>query len=369
MRYLIFTNTPAHVHLYKHVIDRLEANGHDVLVLARDYGCTLPLAEKYDLPYRVYGGCETTKLSLVRNLPEQYIRSFYWVRRFDPDVVFGMGAYAAHTSAITSAQTILVLDSEPTTLDHQVSKPFADALLTPTSFQRDLGPRQYRFDGFKESAYLHPETFEPDDSIRERLGVGSEPFVILRLNAFGSHHDLSHGGFSTEQVRELIRELATDATVFVSDEGDELDLSTTAARPFDIHPASLHDALAEASLVVADTQTVVTEAALLGTPVIRSNSFVGEDDMGNFVELADRDLVCNLSSFDRVRDTAVELLTDDTAAQQWEARRTAFLSEMVNLTDLLVAVAENPYSLDTIPDLIPNQRASRPDAVEPSISD
>ena len=38
-------------------------------------------------------------------------------------------------------------------------------------------------------------------------------------------------------------------------------------------------------MVVADTQTIVTEAAVLGTPAIRYNSFAGENDMGNFVEL------------------------------------------------------------------------------------
>jgi predicted glycosyltransferase len=318
------------------------------LVLARDYGCTVALAEEYDLPYRVYGRCDTTKRSLIRNLPEQYLRSFYLGLQFDPDLVFGMGAYAAHTSAITDAHTVLVLDSEPTTLDHQVSKPFADALLTPNSFRRDLGPRQYRFRGFKESAYLHPDTFTQDESIRERLGVGSDRFVILRLNAFGSHHDVAHGGFSHVEVRELVDVLSEEATVFISDEGDDIDIASTAARPFDIHPTQLHDALAEAALVIADTQTVVTEAALLGTPVIRSNSFVGDEDMGNFIELEERGLVRNIGPFSEVRNTAVDLLRDQEATQRWESRRQALFSETVNLTELLVDVAENPHALEQI---------------------
>src|SRR6056297_317650 len=120
MRYLIFTNTPAHVHLYRGVVDELQSRGHEVLILARDYGCTLDLADAYELPYRVYGACDTTKVSLLKNLPEHYARSFMQAIQFDPDVVFGMGAYAAHTGAITRSRTILVLDSEPTTLDHHL---------------------------------------------------------------------------------------------------------------------------------------------------------------------------------------------------------------------------------------------------------
>lgn len=300
----------------------------------------------------MYGACDTTKASLLKNLPVHYVRSFREALRFDPDVVFGMGAYAAHTGAITGARTILVLDSEATTLDHRISRPFADALVTPESFRADLGADHYRFPGFKECAYLHPEVFEPDPSVREELGVGDEPFAILRLNAFGSHHDVAQGGFTTEQVATLVEDLAAEGTVLISDEGGDLDVEALPAQRFDLHPARLHDALAAASLLVADTQTMVTEAALLGTPAVRSNSFVGEDDMGNFLDLAERDLIRNLAAFEDVRATAVELLADPDATARWERRRAALLEDVVNLTDLLVTIAEQPRDLDRIPALL-----------------
>ncbi|MEA5389539.1 hypothetical protein VB773_22160 [Haloarculaceae archaeon H-GB2-1] len=56
MRYLIFANTPAHVHLYRNVVPALEDRGHDVLILGRDYGCTKALLDYFELPYRIYGG-------------------------------------------------------------------------------------------------------------------------------------------------------------------------------------------------------------------------------------------------------------------------------------------------------------------------
>ena len=348
MRYLVFTNTPAHVHLYKNVVAELRDRGHEVRVLARDYGCTLALADAADLPYSVYGGCDTTKRSLLTNLPGQYARSLAAAHRFDPDVVFGIGAYAAPAGFLTGARTILVHDSEPTSLDHRIARSLADALLTPDTFRDDLGPKHRVFHGFKESAYLHPDRFSADPSVREALGVGDDPFVICRLNAFGSHHDVGQGGFTVEQVRTLIEDLDDHATVFVSDEGGDLDVDATAGRRFDLHPARLHDALAEASLLVADTQTMVTEAALLGTPAVRSNSFVGADDMGNFVELEERGLVRNVGAFERVRETALDLMTDDGATDRWESRRRELLSETVDLTELLVNVAENPRGIDRV---------------------
>lgn len=354
MRYLIFTNTPAHVHLYKHVVDKLLARGHEVLVLARDYGCTVELLEWYDLPYEVYGYCATAKGSLFARLPAHYARAVRAVYRFDPDLIFGMGGYAAHTAALTRTPSVLVLDSESTSLDHSMSIPFARAVLTPDTFRKSLGDDHYVFPGFKECAYLHPDIYEHDRSIRESLGVGSdEPYAIVRLNAFGSHHDVGEGGISQSECRDLIERLADRATVFVSDEGHNVSLESVPAEPFSLHPALLHDALAEAELLIADTQTMVTEAALLGTPAIRSNSFVGDSDMGNFLELEDEGLIFNIASFDGVIEQAQLLLDAENTASMWSRRRNEYLNEKCNLTDLLVEVAENAGAVDGIESLRP----------------
>jgi predicted glycosyltransferase len=350
MKYLIFTNTPAHVHLYRNAVVELQSRGHEVLVLARDYGCTLDLLEYYGLPHSVYGKLATSKSSLARQLPNHYLNIFREARRFDPDRIFGVGAYAAHAGALTGASVVLITDSENTHLDHAISKPFADAYLTPHTFDKDLGEKHHVFRGFKECAYLHPEEFTPQTEIRERLGVGeSEAFTIVRLNAFGSHHDVGEQGFTPEKRRELVEQLAADATVFVSDEGGDMDFSAVPARPFDLHPALLHDALDEASLLVADTQTMVTEAALLGTPAVRSNSFVGEDDMGNFLELEREGLIYNVKEFDAVIDRATDLLAREGTDREWARKREAFLADKVNLTDLVVSVATDPTMLETLP--------------------
>jgi len=340
MRYLIFTNTPAHVHLYRNAIERLRDRGHSVRVLARDYGCTVDLLEWYDLPYEIYGHCDTSKYSLFRQLPRHYARMLRLARRFDPDLLLGMGAYAAHTGIATRTSTVLILDSEPTSLDHLLSRPFADAILTPAAFRKDLGEDHFTFEGFKECAYLHPDEYSSRGTVREQLSLGpDERYALLRFNAFGSHHDVGKSGFTPTQRETLVRRLAEEATVFVSDEGGDMDLANLPARRFDVHPALMHDALREASLLVADTQTIVTEAALLGTPAIRSNSFVGEDDMGNFVELADADLVRNVASFEDALATAERVLADPSVEQAWRRRRDVYMETKVNLTDVIVDVA------------------------------
>ncbi|ELY55762.1 hypothetical protein C493_10867 [Natronolimnohabitans innermongolicus JCM 12255] len=325
--------------MYKHVVHRLEEDGHDVLVLARDDEVTEALLADADLPYEIYGKRSESLHSLAWELPSHVSTIVRRARQFDPDVVFGKGPYAAVAGTVTRTPTIAVLDSE-TSMDHVVARPFVRAILTPTAFRKDLGDKHYQFAGVTETAYLHPDVFEPDPSIRDDLGVGpNESYALVRFNAFNGHHDVGKKGFSLEQRRTLLSELADHGTVFVSDESGELDFDDLPARPFDLHPAKMHDALAEADLLVADTQTMVTEAALLGTPAIRSNSFVGEEDMGNFIELEDHGLVTNLSSFEEVLGQSQALLADENAVDRWERRRDAYIADADNVTELLFDVA------------------------------
>ena len=129
MRCLVLANTPAHVHTYKHAVDRLVERGHAVRVLARDYACTIDLCKYYELPYRQYGRHGTERYTLskfARELPGQFVTVGRQARQFEPDVVFGRGPYAVLAGMVTDAETVLVLDSEPGELAHTLSARFAD---------------------------------------------------------------------------------------------------------------------------------------------------------------------------------------------------------------------------------------------------
>src|SRR5665811_2442500 len=92
--------------------------------------------------------------------------------------------------------------------------------------------------------------------------------------------------------------------------------------------ARIHDAIYYAKLLVTDTQTMATEAALLGTPTVRSNTFVGERDMGNFVELEQRyGLLFNYREPHKAAEKAVELVHQPDVKAQWQAKRERLLSE------------------------------------------
>lgn len=338
-RYLIFANTPAHVHLYKHLVEALRSEGHDVLVLGRAYDCTESLLSYYDLPYEIYGGQAPSIGSLLTNVPRQFGGILRHVRAYDPDVIFGRGSYAAFAGTVSRTKTVLVLDSTPYNVGPVVSSKFAHRVLTPDSYGRSLGENHDRFQGFKECAYLHPDVYTPDPSVRDDLGVGeTEPYALVRFNAYDSIHDVGLGAGPTTDRVTLLDRLADHATVFVSDESDSLDLSELDARPYDLHPARIHDALAEAHLVVTDTGTIATEGALLGTPAIR---FVDADEpaMGEFEELESNDLLIQHTSLEDVLADARSILETADSQQRWQRRKDEYLSTKPNLTQNLLDVA------------------------------
>jgi hypothetical protein len=350
MNYLFLVNTPAHVHTYKNVVPRLDARGHETLVLAREYACTVDLCEAYELPYVVYGSHDTgrySRLEFAKELPSHLVTILHETVRFSPDVVFGRGPYAAWAGSIGGGATILLLDSEPGELAHRLSARLADIVLTPAAFRDSLGDCHYTFEGLKECAYLHPETFDPDTSVREELGVDrDEPYVIVRFNAFDAFHDVDECGLSRSRQRALVERLSETATVFVSHEGDDVAFAETSAREYDLGAARMHDALAEASLLVAETGTMVTEAALLGTPAIGCGAFA-DWEFGEFAMLEDAGLIVVTRTFEETVDTAVDILEDRNAETNWLRRRDEFIDDQVDLTDLLVEVALNPMRVST----------------------
>lgn len=340
MKFIFVVNTPAQAHQYRPAVQELVDCGHEPLILARDYGCTVDLLDYHDVPYEVYGSTGMATTSLYRNLPKHYYRVCKRVWQYDPDVVFGRTIFAAHAGALARVPIILIADSKETSFDHLIAIPFVDAIITPQSFREDYGSKHYRFHGFKECAYLHPDIWQPTADIRTELGVNpDERYVILRFNCLRAHHDLGESGFTVAQRNQLINVLTDDVTVFISDEAVEGGVAAPSAQAFDLHPALMHDALAGADLLIADTQTMVTEAALLGTPAIRSNSFVGESDMGNFIELEQEGLIRNHTTFDGVLSSAQELLADPLIQDEWEHRTREYMRDKVNLTDLIVDMA------------------------------
>ena len=188
--------------------------------------------------------------------------------RFKPDIFLSfVSPYAAQVSFLLRKTHIAFDDTEHATLGRLLYKPFTNMILTPLSFNKDLGKKQIRFNGYMELCYLHPNNFAPDPSILDLLGVTKdEKYVIIRFVSWFATHDVGKRGLSLEMKRKTLKELCNYTKIFISSEGRlPVDLQKFQIK---ISPEKMHDALYYASLYFGESGTMATEAALLGTPSI-----------------------------------------------------------------------------------------------------
>jgi len=348
MKVLFDMGHPADVHLFKYTIRNLEKDHHQIKICIREReNIVKKLLEYYNFNYE----------NLEKNTPGLFNKAVRVLKndnklikiskRFNPDIYVSLSSpYSAQVSKLLGRHSITFTDSEPTGLTLALTMPFTDVIITPSGFGRDLGKKQIRISGYKELAYLHPNWYKPNSDILKILGViKNELYVILRFSAFDASHDIGIKGFSLEDKRRLVKELGKYAKVFIS---SEVKLPSDLEKfSLDIPQHRMHDALYYASMLVGDTQTSTTEAACLGTPAVRCNSFVGQNDMSNFIELEKiYGLIFNYNIPGEAIEKSIELIQQQDLKEKWINKKEKLYKEKIDMTAFLTWFIENyPNSL------------------------
>ncbi len=154
------------------------------------------------------------------------------------------------------------------------SYPFADKILCTNWTRMDKFLTKTTFyPSFHELFYLHPNRFIKDAKlVLKALDIEKlSPYVIVRLSSLEAHHDIKAKGISDELLNALISLLRRKHRVYISSEKELSSLY----KPFQlkIEPKDLHQILAHSSACIADSQTMIAEAAVLGIPALRISSF------------------------------------------------------------------------------------------------
>ncbi|WP_435346432.1 DUF354 domain-containing protein [Haloarchaeobius sp. HRN-SO-5] len=340
MRVLFDVSHPAHVHLFKHAVRELEADGHDVRVLSREKEVTTDLLDAEGIEHDVLSTKGDSPLGLVREWVGREVRVVRAARSFDPDVVVSrLNPAAVHAARLVGAKSIVFHDTEPAGALAKYTLPLADAVCTPDGFDEEWSD-QRRYAGYQELAYLHPSRFDPDPAVLRDAGVDvDEPYSVLRLVASDAHHDYGNATFSPEGKTGLVELLSDRGTVYTSVEGDGP--VPEGAEPMPVPPEALHDLLYYADCYVGDSNTTAAEAGILGTPALRYDTF-GEGALHNFVELEEEyGLVHSTEDEQRLLGLTRSVVTHpDAAAARWREARNRLLADKIDVTGYMLDLVE-----------------------------
>ncbi len=336
-RYVFEISHPKHFYQFKPLAEAL-MKGNDVLLLVRDKDVSFDVVSKSSLPFKKFGRHGKIIPEKVAYFPLNVLDILRILKQFRPDVIVSRSSpYSTTLGRILHARSVIMPDSEVVPLINYFVAPISHLIITPVTFALDYGPKHHRVNGLFEEGYLHPKRFSPEEAVRDAMGVETdEPFFILRFVAWNANHDVKNFGFSPKEKDQLVEALLPRGRVFVSGEGKLPNHLAGFRLP--IHPNEIHSALYYASLYIGDSQTMATESALLGTPSIRYNSFVGPNDMSNFRLLEKTyKMVRNCRSFSDVMETASNLLSYDSKAQ-WREKRAMYFEKRGDINDHLVDI-------------------------------
>jgi len=333
---------PAHVHLLRNTYYELTKRGHKVFVTVKDIPAAMNLLDIYQIPYTYLGGKKDSLIGKALLQLKYNFKIWRLVISNKIEIGFSSSLTITHISRITGMKSIF-LDDDDDVVEPLVVKyahPYADVVLSPECAQRATSKRvAYR--GYHELAYLHPSRFTPDSSVLKEIGLKEgDTYFVLRFNAFKAHHDVGVMGLSIENKRKLIEYLKQKGKVFITTERNIDD--EFKKYQLLLSPEKVHSLIYYATMLIGDSQTMTSEAAVLGTPAIRSNSFVGQI---SYLEEEEHKYGLTYGflpdKFDAMQLKIEELISLTNLKEIWQERRLKMLKDKIDVTAFYVWFIEN----------------------------
>ena len=160
---------------------------------------------------------------------------------------------------------------------------------------------------------------------------------MLRFIGWDASHDINKYGFSDDEKLKLVQYLSKYGDVFISSEGNLL--PELEKYRIQIPASKIHHVLHFATLYIGDSQTMATESALLGTPSIRYNSFVGENDMSNFIILEQKyNLLKNFNNFRDAFTCTEKFISNINNKKEWLKKRENYYDNVGNINEKIFSI-------------------------------
>lgn len=345
MNILIDIGHPGHVHLLHGVADELKAKGHKVFYSVRNIAVAKRLMEHYGMtPWIDLGGKKDSLWGKAMTVLRQDMRLLRFVRQNHIDIGLSSGIVLSHVSKLTKMKAFMFDDdddaAEPLVVKY--GHPISEVVFTPDCIRRATSKAVY-YAGTHELAYLHPNRFTPDTSVLDRAGLKKgERFFLVRFVALKGHHDVGQAGLSLEQKQALVNLLKSYGRVIITSE--------RAVEPefepyrLPVPPEEIHSLMAYSSMFVGDSQTMTSEAAILGVPALKCNTFAGQLSVPN--ELENQYGLCyayHPDDFDKMYEHVKILLerNPDELRAEWQEKRKRFLDDHIDVTDFFTQFIEN----------------------------
>lgn len=346
MRILIELGHPAHFHLFRNAVEAFHEHGHQVMMVVKQKDVLLDLVAPYQDRFEIVNRREAEKKPGALNNMIWVLESGFKVLRaalqFKPDILIGSNFSLAHVGRILDKPSFRWIEDDARRVwkSARIANPFAKGILVPDTCPTDRWEyKTIHYPSYHELAYLAPTNFTPDKSRIEDKIDCNRPFIILRMSRLAAHHDKNMRGLNRELTRKLIYRLEKTGRVYITSER-AIDPEFEPLR-IAIPPRDMHHAIYYAHLYIGDSQTMAAEAAVLGTPSIRHNDFVGK--LGYLEELEQYGLTWGIPTNEpeMVLEKVDDLLSQTDLQNMQKERRKKMLRDKIDLNAFMIWFVEH----------------------------
>jgi predicted glycosyltransferase len=353
MNILIDIGHQAHVHLLRNLyFNLIEKNYNLTVTVKKNLLSTIELLDFYKIPHILLNQKSDNLLFKGLKQISYNLQLAKIVKNKKIDLGIGSSVTVAHVSKLTRMKSIIFDDDddEVQPLFVKYGHPFCDYLLSPACLKDKRKKKDtIYYNGYHELAYLHPNNFDPDVSVLDHAGLErGETYFILRFNSFKAHHDIGAKGLSITNKRKLINLLTKFGKVFITSEG-KLEKEFEKYR-ISIKSNQIHSFLYFSKMFIGDSQTMASEASVLGVPSIRCNSFAGRISY-----LTEQEKKYKLTfafkpyESEKMFDRIGKILEIDDTKKEWELRKQKMLNDKIDVTSFFTwLICEYPQSINQL---------------------
>jgi len=347
MRYLFYLAHPAHFHLFRPTIEALKDKGHEVLVTSKAKDVLQDLLASSGFNYLNISAKErkATRTGMLQALMKRTFRHLKICLRYRPHIFVSTSAEFAPFCRLLGIKAISIFEDDLTLFPKysRLLVPFLHHQLCPESCfagRWDKHPKTVKYRGNQELAYLRPDRFIPDEKTAMAVLDAHRPNFLIRFSGLTAWHDENARGISDSLAGQIIALLEPRGRILITSERPLPGaLETYRVR---IRPEDLLHVLYYADLYIGDSQTMTAEAAVLGTPAVRFNDFVGK--IGYLEELEKKFGLAHGIPADRpdmLLKTLGELLERKDLKTEAAEKRKKLLENTIDPTLLFVWFLEN----------------------------
>lgn len=335
-KYLIEIPHPHFVHFFKNIIRIL--GEENVYIACQDSGIITQLLNDNHFTYTIVGRKYRTITGKAIGQLKYLLHHMKAIRKHRIRIVFGLSPSMGIAAKLTRRKMIVFDDDDSAVqpLSKHFTIPFAGMIVTPKCLEFEkYGKKHCVYKGYQELAYLAPDYFTPDAAVIHQYGLKEKSYFILRFNDFLAHHDVGHGGIPEHIKYELVNVLKKHGRVFITSESPlSADFSEYQIK---VKPNDIHHLLAFARMYIGDSQTMASEAAVLGTPSIRCNTFKNKIAYLNELEQVYGLTYAFLpTESEEMMKRITSILENSDTEKEWDMKRKHMLSQTEDVNKFIV---------------------------------